>query len=216
MKYIKTYEDKKDDKKIDNPDIINFAKIYNKEQGYSNKSVYYNNNYGKGTYTSIAENPIDNFGYIIVGDLHLEKFIRNAKDDGMSDTLYMRALTDKVNEKYGNSKVINVANDGNSKPDLTKIKNEWNRFFDPIDDKQIVKMMNKEIIIDEGTLNVDKNGKIKTNKKGDSWSIQYKESDDYIFTQFHSGWNMIMKENDFITKFMKDVEYVITANKYNI
>jgi len=199
-------------------DVINyFAKIYNKEKGYLNKSVYINNNIGTGKYISIAENPVDNFGYTIVGDLQLEKFIRNAKGDGDSSSLYMRALTDKVNEKYGNSEVINVAIDGNTKLDISKNTGAYgSKMFNPIDDKQIVRMMDKETIINEDTLIVDRNGKIKTSTKGDSWTIQYKESNDYIFTQFHSGWNVIMKENDFISKFMKDSEFLLYVNKYNI
>ncbi len=193
-----------------NDDIINFAKIYNKEKGYSNKSIFYYNN---NKYISITENPIDNFGYIIVGDLQLEKFIRNAKDDGMSNTLYMRALTNKVNEKYGNSKVINVGIDANPKPDITKIKNSWDTKFDPIYNNQIEDLMNKITIIEKDTLNVNKKGE-KTTKGG--WLIQYKESADYIFTRFHSGWNVIMKESDFISKFMKDSEFLIYAHKYNL
>lgn len=219
MKYIRTFDninESKKDKQIDNINIINFAKIYNKEKGYSNKSVYYNANFGQGKYVSVAENPIDNFGDIIVGDLALDQFIRNAKDDGMSDTLYMRALTNKVNKKYGDDNVINVSIDINLKTDVSK-KSSYERIFRTIDDKQIVKVMNKLTIIDEGTLIVNKKGEeIKIDSEGDSWLIQYKESDDYIFTNFHSGWNVLMKENDFISKFMKDSEFLLNVNKYNL
>ena len=170
MKHIKLFEKYITEvPKIINDGIINFAKIYNKEKGYSNKSIFYNNNIGPGKYVSIAENPVDNFGYIIVGDLQLENFIRNAKDDGLCDTLYMRSLTNKVNKKYGSSNVINVAIDGNPKLDITKNTNTiWDKMFNPIDDKQIVRMMDKETIINEDTLIVDRNGKIKTSAKGDS------------------------------------------------
>jgi hypothetical protein len=212
-KYLKYIKESSIISKIDN-DIITFAKLYNKENGYSNKSVYYSN-LGAGKYISVADNPIDNFGYVIVGDLQLEKFIRNAEYDGMSDTLYMRALTDKVNKKYDNSEVINVAIDHNIKSDITKIRN-YGYFFRPIYDKQIEDIMSKETIVEEGILIVDKNGEIKKTSKGDSWTIQYKESEDYIFTQFHSGWNVIMKENDFISKFMKDSEYLLNTHKYNL
>lgn len=217
MKYIRTFdninESKKDDEQIDNIDIINFAKIYNKEKGYSNKCE----SDGYGHYTFIIDNPFDVHKSLIVGDLALNKFIRNAKDDGMSDTLYMRALTNKVNKKYGGDNVINVSNDINHKIDMSKKKSgSYDITFRPIDDKQIVNLMNKLTIIDEGTLIVNKKGEIKKDSTGNSWLIQYKESDDYIFTNFHSGWNVLMKESDFISNFMKDSEFLINVNKYNL
>lgn len=216
MKYLKYFESEKIDK-IDNLDIINFAKIFNKEKGYSNKAIFYNSNFDSGKYISVAENPVDNFGYIIVGDFQLEKFIRNAKNDGMSNTLYMRALTNKVNKKYGNNNVIIVSIDGNTKIDMSKDKDAYDRVFRPINKGLIEKTMNNSIITEERTLNVNRNGEIITPKQNeDYWQIRYKESEDYIFTNFHSGWNIIMKESDFITKFMKDTEYLLNAQKYNL
>jgi hypothetical protein len=120
MKHLKYFESH-NETKIDNPDIDYFAKIYNKQKGYENKAVYYSNS-SPTKYVSVTDNPYENFGYLIVGDLKLEQFIRNAKDNGMSNTLYMRALTNKVNQKFHNSKVINVSFDGNFKLDISKKK----------------------------------------------------------------------------------------------
>jgi hypothetical protein len=93
----------------------------------------------------------------------------------------------------------------------------WNNFFHSINPKQIENLMNNTSIIDEGKLLVNKKGEIiKPNSKGDKWLILYKESDDYIFTNFHSGWNIVMKEENFISKFMKESEIMLNITKYNI
>lgn len=205
--------------RINNLDIIEFSKIFNKEEGYSNKCVYYTNNLGNGKYVSVVDEPFDNFGYLIVGDLQLEQFVRNAKQDGMSVSLFMRGLTNKINEKFGNSKVIDVSIDGNGKIDLRKKDNAWDTIFRPVDNKQIEKFMNSVTIIDEDILSVNREGKIidpDSNSDDDTWSIHYKESEDYIFSNFHSGWDIIMKETDFIDKYMKETAHLLGVIKYNL